>query len=446
MVVEVNGAPVRLEIHREKSRSVVVKPRPSTSTVYAYKRDAGQNWGRSDGRARPSRLVYVGGRWYVGPCEVFAPMDPTAGWMTSKRGIERMRVLGATNTQTRRLGYLVALCEALGSEYVPPLDLQNRVEAWADRNNEKLGNHVSDKGVMRRSARSLGFKRYLELAQNIELIVQVSGYFRLSKLGRVLILAKNLDVDGVDPFGLGERTSFILLYQLLLLDADYLLPILELTARYHGQTELLENAQERLQHRFDLMQAYARSPIPRSDVVDRARAIARWTKPEKYLEHLLLPRLHWLLDLGLLDWGAFRSERQFEPSKWGRRLLLSIPRAGGEPFVDRRWCQNALIFVRADDLDSPTIAWSELPETRQRKLIQRYVREGFSLFRTMQYPRISAYQVVLFVILRLLFDERIVAGFGDVRRALDMFSRSGHPQWTFFWSDLDDDGYLLIGQ
>lgn len=366
--------------------------------------------------------------------------------MSFENRIDRVRVLGSTNTQTRRLGYVATICETLGFEYVPAVDLQRRVEDWADRNNEKLRTHVSDRGEMRRSAQSLSFKRYLELAQNLQLVAEVSGYLRLTKSGRVLIVAKGLKVNEVSPFHIKNEMNLLFLYQLLLLDADYLLPILELTTHYQQQSELLENSQACLWHHFDLMQAYARSPIPRSEIIDRSKAIAQWTKPVKYLEHLLLPRLHWLLDLGLLDWDVFGAERQFEPSKWGDRLLQSVPRLEGEPLVDRSWCQNVLVSAWAEEFKPSATRWLDVPEAHKQSSIKNYVEDGFGLFRTMRYPRISAYQVVLFIVLRLLFDEGIVAGFEDIKQALDKFSQIGDFRWSFFWSAVDDDGYLLLSE
>lgn len=365
--------------------------------------------------------------------------------MTLDGGIDQLRILGSTNTQTRRLGYVTAICRALDSNYVPLPDLQRRVERWADQNNEKLKSYVSARGEMRRSTRSLAFKRYLKLTQDLQLIADVSGYLRLTKTGRVLvILDRSVDVSEVNPFRIRGEVSLLLLYQLLLLDADYLLPILDLTTAYHRQSELLENAQQRLRRRFDLLQRYAHSPISRSEMVDRARAIAQWTKPVKYSEHLLLPRLHWLLDLELVNWKAFQTEREFRLSDWGDRLLQSTLKVEGEPLVDRRWCQNTLFFAWAKALDSPVTSWSQVPEVEQKTLIQHQVEAGFQMFRTMQYPRISAYQLILFVVLHLLFTYRIVAGFEDIKLALDGLSRTEQSQWSFFWSALDDDGYLLL--
>lgn len=360
--------------------------------------------------------------------------------------VDRLRVLTSTNTQTRRLGYLVAICQLLNSGYVPPTQFQDDVENWAGENRQALKEHVSDRGEIRHSARSLGFQRYVELAHDLQLLTSVSGYIRLAKVGRVLVIADEDSHPANTPFMLSDETSALLLYQLLLLDADYSLPTLELANRYHRQSDLLNSAQEHLLRRFRVMEARTGSTSARIDVHDRALAIERWTKPVKYLEHILLPRLHWLLDLRLLSWEAFLTHREFVLSEKGHRLLEKVPKFEGHHMVDRTWCQNELFTAQFGDFRPSSTVWDQVPEADQLSLIMEYVQIGSPLFRTMRYPRVPAYQLVLFTALRLLCDENIVAGFEDIKRALDKYSRSNWAQWTFFWSDYDDDGYLLLSQ
>ena len=358
--------------------------------------------------------------------------------------IDELRILGSTNTQTRRLGYVIQICRILGDEYTPPSDLQKYIEKWSEENTSALKKHVSDKGEIRRSSRSLGSKRYITLARDLFLVTTVSGYLRLTKTGRVLLALGDELCAEDNPFRLGSKAALLLCYQLLLLDADYLLPTLELTTRYHRQTELLENAQKQLLHRFGALETHVRSPLLRSEVHERFMTMSRWTKPVKYLEHIVLPRLHWLLDLEVLDWNSFQALREFEPNVAGRYLLEHVPIVDGYHVANRSWCQNVLFSVWAEGIGLPVTVWHRLPQDRQESLIEEYVSIGFPLFRTMEYPRISAYQLVLFTILHLLFDKHVIAGFEDIKQALSKFSRSGHVQWNFFWSSLDDDGYLLL--
>lgn len=122
-----------------------------------------------------------------------------------------------------------------------------------------------------------------------------------------------------------------------------------------------------------------------------------------------------------------------------------MPKIEGQHVVDRTWCQNELFATQFGDPRPSAMVWDQVPEADQLFVVAEYVRIGSPLFRTMRYPRVPAYQLVLFTALRLLYDENIVAGFKDIKQALDRYSRSDRARWSFFWSDYDD-GYLLLPQ
>jgi hypothetical protein len=357
--------------------------------------------------------------------------------------IDALRILGSTNTQTRRLAYVVQICKLLAGSYAPVTVLQKRIEDWAEKSNSALKDYISDKGRLSRSPRSYGSRRYIQLAQGLQLITDVSGYLRPTITGRVLLELGN-ESHKDNPFKLGRRTALLLFYQLLLLDADYLLPTLQLTHFQHKQNQLLETYQDELTSRLEVMETEVHSPLLRSEVYKRLQTITRWTKPITYLEHIVLPRLHWLLDLELLDWNSFEALREFEPSTAGTYLIHQVPTVGRHLFANRSWCQNTLFSVWADAFGFEHTLWQSLSEDSQALLVEEYVDIGFQLFHTETHYRISAYQLVLFTIIKLLFERNILAGFEDIKQALNRFSKSEHIRWNFSWSAIDDDGHLIL--
>jgi hypothetical protein len=363
-----------------------------------------------------------------------------------EESIERISILRRTNTQTRRLGYLKQICKFLHHEACPELEVTRRLEDWASSNQPHLERHISNKGIIRPSLRSLGAKRYIELAQDLELVTKASGYLRLTKTGRVLTVIEgdSLSQDGDNPFKLAPEEALLFLYESLLFDSDYLLPILDLTTRYHKQLELQKQTQPALLEHFKIIERRASSQIIRSEAAERGMTLLAWTKATKYSEHLTVPRLHWLLDLELLDWNSFEKGKEFVPSNIGKMLLNSIPKIEGHVFINRRWCQNDLFPVWATALDVPKMPWELLSSAQQKSFVKTYVSIGFSYFRTMEYPRISAYQLVLFTAIRLLFCENVVAGFEKIKQALSEYSDSASDGWTFYWTEIDDDGYVLL--
>ncbi len=359
--------------------------------------------------------------------------------------VDELRILGSTNTQTRRLGYIVQICKLLADSYAPNTVLQKRIEGWAEENNSALRKHVSDKGQLGRSARSYGARRYIQLAQKLHLITNISGYLRPTVTGRVLLKLDNK--SGQDnPFRLGNKTILLFLFQLLLLDADYLLPTLQLTHSYDKQDQLLEVYQKTLSNRLRVMETEIKSLLLRSEAHERLETIARWTNPVKYLEHIVLPRLHWLLDLELLDWNSFQALRIFEPSAAGAYLINHIPVLDRHLFANRSWCQNILPSVLTQGFGFECTLWHLLDEESQMSLVEEYVDIGFRLFHTEIQYRISAYQLALFMILDLSFEKNIAVGLEDIKQAFKRFAKSGRIHWDFFWSATDNDGYLLLSK
>jgi hypothetical protein len=357
--------------------------------------------------------------------------------------IDKLRILGSTNTQTRRLGYVVQICKMLASNPAPMAVLQKRIEDWAEEHNSALRHYISDKGRLSSSPRSYGSKRYVQLAEGLGLITEVLGYLRPTITGQVLLELSDESRED-NPFQLGPRTALLLFYQLLLLDADYLLPTLQLTQHCHKQDQLLENYQDTLSSRLKTMEIEVKTSLLRSEVYARLQAITRWTMPITYSEHIALPRLHWLIDLKLLDWNSFEALRMFEPSTAGASLINQSPALDGHIFINRNWCQNIFFSVWAQAFSFEHTSWHSLSENSQALLIGEYVELGFQLFSTELHHRISAYQLVLFIILKLLFEEKTLAGFEDIKQALNKFSKSGNIRWNFLWSAIDDDGHLIL--
>jgi len=358
---------------------------------------------------------------------------------------DKLKIIGSTNTQTRRLGYLVQMCNLLGDQYLSFSELQDRIEDWAEKNNTFLKNHISNKGILRSSIQALASKRYIELAQALQLVTEISGYLRLTKTGRVLLaLDKETSTDENDPFKLKNKILLLLIYQILSLDSDYFIPILELTVTYHTQKQILENAQPHLLEHFRTLETQTSSMLLLSEAQGRIEQIQHWTKPVKYLEHLIMPRLHWLLDLELLDWTSFQKSNEFIPSVTGSFLINLAPTVNNQRIITQSWCQNSLFSVWAESLALQTTPWNQVAESHQKFIIQEYIRIGFDKFRTMQYQRISAYQLILFSLLSLLFDKNILVGFEDLKIALSKFASVGEPRWEFSWFAIDDDGYIIL--
>lgn len=353
-----------------------------------------------------------------------------------------LRALRRTNTQTRRLGYIVEITRIINQRYLSPVEVRRKIEAWAEAVDDKLQTHLSSSGVLRRSHTSSGSQRYIELSEDLELITEVTGYLRTAQLGSVLLALDAQLIAHENPFCIRDATP-LLLYQLLRLDADYFIPLLRLTANIHDRRELLHSAQlaleEHLRTRISLIQLSRE----RTSLEDRLRVIRDWTNPVKYLEHLALPRLHWMLDLGLLDAAKYVESEQFVPSVAGRILLRDTET---ERVPALSWLHNGYWHTCASMMGFQPKGWERLNAQQIAEIVNIHLRLAQRVLPSSIGSRIPAYGLILFVVLRLLLHENVLATFDDIREALARYAPLHNPPYELFWFAGDNDGYLRQSQ
>lgn len=209
-----------------------------------------------------------------------------------------------TNTQTRRLAYLSASTTLLALEPTSQDRLSTALLEWSADNSAALQTHLSSKGRIRSQGAA---ERYVRLAGSLRMATRVYAGWQLTAEG--LLLKTLLPAPPSFELSVAERLYY--LQQLLTYDADTLLALAGCVASEPGQRlkEIELGFQAafvrwlRLRLRSTTDEAAVRS------LSDRVSGIEAWTKPHVYAEHLVAPRLHWLLDLGLLDVRSFRHGR-----------------------------------------------------------------------------------------------------------------------------------------
>ncbi|MGD8457150.1 MAG: hypothetical protein PVF83_12260 [Anaerolineales bacterium] len=361
-----------------------------------------------------------------------------------KNFIDELRILGSTNTQTHRLGYVIQLCQILAQNQAPGKVLQNEIERWAKNNNHFLKDYVSDKGRLEPSQNSYGAKRYIQLTKNLELIIDLSGNFRPTIIGQLLNVLSTEYVEKQNPFVIPVNLSFILFYQMMLLDADYLLELLSLSLSFSNQNEYISHFQETIQNRLQIMEGATINPLLRAKIRDRRQTTEQWKKPEVYLEHIVLPRLNWLVDLNIFDRNSLYALKKFELSKQGKVIFSETPYFESHRFIDRDWCQNGLFELWAKAFYGNNIKkWDILTLMDKEAYIHDYVQHSFNLFGSTGKQRVSAYQIILYVMIHLLNDYQVIATFDTLKKEFRSLARNSKAKWNFYWSTIDNDGYLL---
>lgn len=344
------------------------------------------------------------------------------------------------NIKARRLGYVV---QCLGffeqSESLTVGTVFEKLESWSTRNKERLKRYISSSGYITKTAKHYPAKRYVELTRDLQLIDVSEASCRITKLGKPLL---SLETTPSRPFDLSIEQRWFLLRRLLISDFDYLLPHFRLLTEYDDvptifrlfKSAFLTQLEEQSRAIGDIIQA--------SEYRKRIDNIKRWTKEKKYLEHIIYPRINWLIDLKLVDWNTLIEERRHELSKAGSLIASKLESIGREKRF-KKWFETSFYTTLAQAYDSiferEQIAFlSNLSDKQRFGILKNKLEEAFSLFSSLGTPfaHMSANTFLEYACIKLL-KEGIIAEFKICKEVLKSI-----PGYRFRWEPVMNDGFI----
>ena len=232
-----------------------------------------------------------------------------------------------TNTKVRRLGYLgllVSLFENTPS--IAKKNLGRLLEKKAVEFQNALTEYKNSKGVITTSKTGVSANPYIKIGLELGIIREMTGHYELGKMGRVYLEANKKYISGQEsPFELNSLEKTFWLERLLEQDFIYLFTLLEyaFTAHRPSYTDLKKKFQEQILNKLESIKNTSKdsSLLKKTTLRNAIERIKGWKKPEVYLEHVLMPRINWLYDLGLL---VLHNDLSFELTKGGNILFLNL--------------------------------------------------------------------------------------------------------------------------
>lgn len=325
------------------------------------------------------------------------------------------RAIDGTNTKTRRLAYLTAILLMLRQGGLSEQVLLSKLTKWSQDHRVDLDSYYVQTGEITFTRKNSASTHYLDFATKLKLIVSLSGIYQIARTGSVLAALIKSYEQKPNPFFLNPAEVIFYIYCLLKADADILLTLADtiptkqdITLGYLQQT-FQGDFLERLNAKLRSVQDEA----VRMQIRDRQLKIREWKHVERYVEHIVPPRLNWLLDLEFLEHSAFRHHR-FQFTEAGRFFISSLPCFLEEPcFHDvsdqwlgfEYWQAIAKTLLPFESL----VHWSEVISKEQYVTMEALLAESFRVFHYSLVPRISLTQIMLYLSIRLLLDNRIIA-------------------------------------
>lgn len=350
----------------------------------------------------------------------------------SDRSNGDFRVLGSTNTQTRRLGYLSVISQMLRKSYLPKEVLSRRLLRWSINQEENLSEYGITKGIIRTHTAA---ERYIDLSANLGLTGEINNYYRPTQVGRLL----NIDNETENSFYLAKDALY-LVYQIFYKDANYIIATIDLIKKYEKQQDILENTKDEI---IRNLRGHLNNTDDRTDkdrIREKVDSIRSWGSPKSYSEHLIMPRIHWLIDLGLVKISK-EKQNKYRLTKIGKLIDKSLPSYEEGRYATRRWCQNDL-FRTWRRKEESRAKWNELTSRGRQILSSTYLNKGFTLLRTSAHDRISALQYIIYFTSSICFDLNISCGFKDVKKSIRGIEDEENGI-VFYWNEKSDSGYIL---
>lgn len=166
------------------------------------------------------------------------------------------------------------------------------------------------------------------------------------------------------------------------------------------------------------------------------RRVKTWDKPMTYLEHILMPRINWLYDLGLIEYA---NNSAFSFTHNGLRCFLNLSVWND---LDMRLVVNPInylnsyyikIFDCIDDCDA-----KQYTSVIEKTLID-YINDSFTLFETIAPNRTTFSLASNYCKYMLIFHNRILLDIRDLELLLN-YQLSKY--YIFKYQAQYKDGYI----
>lgn len=232
--------------------------------------------------------------------------------------------------KVRRLGYMKMILSLFNkSSYYPKTVFNQKIEIEAkNKYNEILLNHINTKGIIDLTKTGNSSKPYIEVMVSLQLLYAQSNKYQLSKYGKIFnVLSEKITNLDDNYFALSSYEKSFFLFFILQNDTLYLWSLLELIYNKNNKATIInikKTFQESIIKNLESIKKYPNmSDSHKLKIKSIITRIKSWKKPQVYLEHVIKPRINWLLDLNMLEKDDFK-QNNIVLSKKGLRLFNSL--------------------------------------------------------------------------------------------------------------------------
>lgn len=367
---------------------------------------------------------------------------------TASNGIKIIQ----SNTKTRRLGYLKLIVELFeSSNYFPITYLSKRIETDSMlyiHALQEYGNNIGDdKGLIKKTDSGSSAKPYIELLEQLNLLTQVNSSYILTKQSKIYFqlnrfLKQEKDIVATNIFQLNLLDKLFFFRQILISDPLYIWVIIDIifiAQQPIGTMSIKKLFVDYIKNELDLNQNYSNNNATKRKIMDLKARISSWQKPLTYLEHIVEPRINWLVDLGILELKTESKEKLYYFSRSGLNLINVLFEIFDKNLNKHLIIESIInnqyfyIFNYIFDLNKDK---GNLDINK----IENYLLEAFQIFKTEAPNRIAASQGIDYVCFKLFFEDNLIMEFEEIKKYL----QRPNKRFSMDWFKTENDGALYL--
>ncbi len=351
-----------------------------------------------------------------------------------------------TNTKVRRLGYFKALSEFIDHKKVPVVSINKKFESYCQVYSDEINSVDNNKGLVIETKSGISAKPYIDLAASLGYLTKVNNLYSSGKILKVFQVLKKQYFDEGNIFFLNDFDKLFFLENILKNDFFYFKNLLEMISIKDetSYSEIISSFQSKLIDNLDefiINTGFDSNRKITTQLKNIQKRIANWEKPNIYLEHVIMPRLNWMNDLGLIKlnakntikltpignrlfshlcmWDDINTEKTISPNEFLDRFAVHL-------FDD---CYNDEKTINPDDLDFIL------------KRIYFHIRDSFNFFQTLAPNRVTASQAINYTKYKLYFEDKIKVEFKYIENKL---SDKNQVDFIFKYQEQYQDGYIQL--
>lgn len=345
-----------------------------------------------------------------------------------------------TNTKVRRLGYLGLLLSLFNdTPRIAKKNLSRLLEQKAQDYRSALDSYKNQKGVILPSKTGVSAVPYIKLALEMGIIREMTGHYEIGKMGRVFVeMQKVMHADHTNPFELTVIEKIFWLERLLEEDFVYLFTLMEyaFVSDTPSYSDLRKRFNVLVLKKLETLYSNVYETLPKAALRSAMQRIKSWKKAEVYMEHILMPRLNWMYDLGLLE---LHKDLTFVLSPKGRLLFLNL--AEWQDLLQSDICNPTtlldLYYIHVANDVFMDGAGRDNEDTGDA--LTEVLAYSFDHFKTMAPNRVTFSVYQAFAKYTLLLDQLLVVESAHIK---EDFLPSVADKYVFMFQRYYNDGFI----